>query len=169
MWQEAHMSSPDFAKWLHLNGEMIEGVSSADSSTLLSLGSRSSKAICAVYSWIVLDVEEGESTSNVTTGVTHDLNDTHGRMIDPGPAVLPLVLFAHYVEKDSAGRFDKGVSIRSGYATAYDGRGIFETEDTIYLLFGKGFRRPISIEIVTLLPEGIVKEDYSVDRQDPDR
>lgn len=53
------MSSPDFAKWLHLNGEMIEGVSSADSSTLLSLGSRSSKAICAVYSWIVLDVEEG--------------------------------------------------------------------------------------------------------------
>lgn len=168
MWQEALMSSPDFAKLLHLNGELMDGVSSADASTLLSLGSSSSKAICAVYSWIVLDVKEGEGTSNVTTAVTLDVNGIHGRMIDPEPAVLPLVLFAHYVEKDSAGRFGRGVSIRSGYATAYDGRGIFETEDTIYLLLGKGFRRPISKEAISLLTEGLVKEDYSVARQGRD-
>jgi hypothetical protein len=170
MWQEALMSSPDFAKWLHLNGEMIEGVSSTDSSTLLSLGSRTSKAICAVYSWIVIDVVEGQGRSNTEPSVSPEhLNRAGDGLTDPQPALLPLMLFAHYVEEDNAGRFDKGVSIRTSYATAYDGRGIFETKDTIYLLLGKGFRRSIPGDVITALPEGVVSEDYSFDRQNRHR
>jgi hypothetical protein len=162
--------SPDFAKWLHLNGEMIEGVSSADSPTLLSVGSRSSKAICAVYSWIIFDVVEEQGRSDTEPSVSPEHSKGVGDdLTDPKPALLPLVLFAHYVEEDNAGRFDKGVSIRTSYATEYDGRGIFETKDTIYLLFGKGFRRSIPRDVITALPEGVVIEDYLFDRQDRHR
>jgi hypothetical protein len=78
---------------------------------------------------------------------------------------LPLVLFAHRVESDSAGRFAKGASIRSGYAISYDDRCIFETEDTIYVPFGNGFRRPAAIETIHATPQGIIDESGLVDLQ----
>jgi hypothetical protein len=71
------------------------------------------------------------------------------------------VLFAHYVEFHSTGRFQKGVSIKSSQAIEYDGRGIFETTDTIYVLFGQGFRRVAPARLIDQLPEGVIDVDYS--------
>jgi len=164
------MKTPDFAKLLHLNGELLEGVSSADSSTLKSRSSCCSKAICAVSSWIVLDVVAAENRSEAKHAFNLEgYHRAQDALVDSKPVRLPLVLFAHFVERHSSGRFERGVSIRSDFAIAYDGRGIFETEDTLYLLFGKGLRRPISFDAITCLPEGLVKEDYSIDRQTPRR
>lgn len=143
------MQIPDCAELLNLSGELLDGVSFDDSATLVALGSSSSKPHCAVYSWIVLDV------AGFNPG---DSKDTGGCSIDGEPGELPLVLVSHYVEFHSSGRFEKGDSIRSGYAIAYDGRGIFETEDTIYVLFGKGFRRLAALEALSSLSEGVITE-----------
>jgi hypothetical protein len=144
---------------------MIEGVSTADYSTLLSLGSLRPKAICAVYSWIVLDIEGGDHRADMTATNLGGLKRCNAGTADSKPGLLPLVLFAHFVERDSANRFEHGVSIRTGYAIDHDGRGIFETEDTFYLLLGKGFRRSIPSDVIGAIPEGLVSEDYSIDRQ----
>lgn len=159
------MPIPDCVAPSNLSGELLEGLPLNDSSILSALGSRTSKPYCAVYSWIVLDVEaancglerESRSTFQDSTDVVPSSS---------GLARLPLVLFSHDVGFDSAGRFEKGASIKSGYAISYDGRGIFETEDTIYVLFGKGFRRPAAIEAVNAIAEGIIDKFWSVDLQD---
>jgi len=135
------MRTPEFYELLNLKGELLEGESASDVSTLMALGSRSAKPHCAVYSWIVLDVasEGREPASGSATCLEDQLS--RDSCSSSGQPRLPLVLFAHYVEFHSTGRFQKGVSIKSSQAIEYDGRGIFETTDTIYVLFGQGFRR----------------------------
>jgi hypothetical protein len=138
MLQEDFMPIPDCVAPSNLSGESLEGLPSNDSSILSALGSGTSKPYCAVYWWIVLDVEAAkcglESESSTTLQDPTDVDPSDSRS-----ATLPLVLFSHDVGFDSVGRFEKGASVRSGYAISYDGRGIFEIEDTIYVLFGKGF------------------------------
>lgn len=153
------MRIPGCAELLNLSGELLEGVAFGDSATLIALGFGSSKPHCAVYSWIVLDVEVRDNGARNTPGFDPDESKgTGGCATDGEPAVLPLVLVSHYVEFHSSGRFEKGDSIRSGYAIAYDGRGTFETEDTIYVLFGKGFRRPAALAALSSLPDGVINE-----------
>lgn len=159
------MPIPGCVAPLNRSGEILEGLPLNDASILSALGSRTSKPYCAVYSWIVLDVEEGkcglETDSRAARDNSSDIVPSGSR-----PASLPLVLFAHWVESDSTGRFAKGASIRSGYAISYDGRGIFETEDTTYVLFGKGFRRPAAIETIHTIPKGVIDKSCLVDLQD---
>lgn len=156
------MRTPEFYELLSLRGELLEGVSANDASTLSDLGLRSAKPHCVVYSWIVLDVEGEEHEPNTKLGSrSENLVGRDSCAFSSAEPRLPLVLFAHYVEFHSAGRFEKGVSIRSSQAIAYDGRGIFETGDTIYILLGKGFRRPASARLIYQLPEGFIHVDYS--------
>ncbi|WP_430515976.1 DUF6957 family protein [Pseudomonas syringae] len=42
----------------------------------------------------------------------------------------------------------KGERIKTGYAVSFDGRGIFETESTVFMLMGDGYRRSASIELL---------------------
>lgn len=161
-WVGASMRMPELYELLKLRGELLEGVSAYDVSTLSDLGGRSCKPHCVVYSWIVLDVEGEEHQPNTKLGPhLENLARCDSCAFPSGQPRLPLTLFAHYVEFHSAGRFEKGVSIRSSQAIAYDGRGIFETDDTIYILFGKGFRRPAPARLIYQLSEGFIDVDYS--------
>lgn len=140
---------------LDLSGELQEGASSKDISTLEALGANTTKAVCGLYSWIVLDVLGADF--NPVSAATKTESETEGAgsdKSDADPARLPLLLCGHYVEHHSRGRFQKGDSVLAGYATQYDGRGIFQTSDTIYILLGKGFRRSATTKSTAPLPEG---------------
>lgn len=61
---------------------------------------------------------------------------------------LPIVLFTHSVLLHSTGDYENNEPIKTGYATSYDGRGIFETSDTIFVLVGPGFRKFVPIKLL---------------------
>lgn len=83
---------------------------------------------------------------------------------------LPIVIFGYHMEFHSAGEYGNGSVIKSGPAVAYDGRGIFETEETIFVLLGKGYRRSASAELVNSLPSGVVPGDHpACKRERPSR
>ncbi|MFA0927997.1 hypothetical protein RA263_27175 [Pseudomonas syringae pv. tagetis] len=150
------MTFAKFADLLSLQGQLLEGVSFDDSATLQALGQRVMKPHCAVYSWIVLDVISASDIDNPGSAFTQGGVLDNSSEATSRPPELPLVLVAHYVEFHSESRFNKGDSICTDYAVAYDNRGIFETADTIYVLFGKGFRRPAPIEAIRSIPEGLI-------------
>lgn len=140
---------------LDLSGELQDGASSKDISTLEALGANTTKAVCGLYSWIVLDVmDEDFSLASTPVSLEDRTVSAEFDKADPEAFRLPLLLCGHYVEHHSRGRFQKGDSILAGYATQYDGRGIFQTSDTIYILFGKGFRRSATTKTAGVLPEG---------------
>ncbi|WP_439870300.1 DUF6957 family protein [Pseudomonas syringae] len=143
---------------LDLNGELQEGASSKDISTLEALGANITKAVCGLYSWIVLDVldvlDADFSLAWAPTSMEDGTASAGSDKAGPQATRLPMLLCGHYVEHHSRGRFKKGDSILAGYATQYDGRGIFQTSDTIYILLGKGFRRSATTKSAGHLPEG---------------
>ncbi|MGV6395674.1 DUF6957 family protein [Pseudomonas caspiana] len=144
---------------LDLSGELQEGASSKDISNLEALGANTTKAVCGLYSWIVLDAMDADLSLASTPAGTEDGRASAGfDKVDPQSTRLPLLLCGHYVEHHSRGQFQKGDSILAGYATQYDGRGIFQTSDTIYILLGKGFRRSTTIKTAGSLPEGWIAE-----------
>ncbi|WAH60639.1 hypothetical protein LZ023_14470 [Pseudomonas silvicola] len=151
------MPIPRFLDLQSLDGEILSGASMSDAPTLEAIGRRTRKPHCAVYSWIVIDV--------LNAGCLPRAGDEDSRVRRYDDA-LPsdfstsssLMLYSHYVEFHSANRFQKGDSVRSGYAIAFDRRGIFETEDTIYVLMGKGYLRSATVEEVDSIPAGIVDE-----------
>lgn len=161
------MQETDLYQVLGFHGKLMEGASYADASTLISLEARTSKPHCAVHGWIVLDlIDDDHSKSTFASqggqsdSAPTDAGDAPG--LEP---LLPIVLFAHYVEFHSTGRYQKGYSIRTGFAVDYDGRGIFETQDTIYVLLGKGARRNAPFEVINSVPHGRVFEDYLTPRR----
>ncbi|RRV10830.1 hypothetical protein EGJ27_02940 [Pseudomonas sp. v388] len=145
----------------------MDGASYADASTLIALEARTLKPHCAVHSWIVLDLIDDDHSKPTPSSQGNQSDDAltdavTANVLEP---LLPLVLFAHYVEFHSTGRYEKGHSIRTGFAVEYDGRGIFETQDTIYVLLGKGIRRNAPFEVVRLVPHGRVLDDYLTPRR----
>jgi hypothetical protein len=161
------MQDTDLYQWLGLHGELMEGASYADASTLISLEARTSKPHCAVHGWIVLDLidDDHSKPASESQGAHSDDAQTSAGAAPVREPSLPIVLFAHYVEFHSTGRYEKGHSIRTGFAVEYDGRGIFETQDTIYVLLGKGIRRNAPFEVVRSVPYGRVLEDYLTPRR----
>lgn len=153
------MQETDLYQVLGFHGELMEGASYADASTLISLEARTSKPHCAVHGWIVLDLIDDDH-SEFTFASQGGQSD--GALTDAATAT---VLFAHYVEFHSTGRYQKGHTIRTGFAVNYDGRGIFETQDTIYVLLGKGVRRDAPFEVMRSVPHGRVLEDYLTPRR----
>jgi hypothetical protein len=90
----------------------------------------SSKPWCAVCAWVLIDV-------------VLDVN------ADPLPKpMLPMVMYTHFVQLHSSGRYRAGEAIFTGYATSYRQEGIFETPDTVYVLVGNGFRK--SADLMTV-------------------
>ncbi|MDD1963874.1 hypothetical protein NPS29_00935 [Pseudomonas putida] len=166
------MMETDLYRLLELSGDQVEGATYADAERLKELGARTWKPHCVLYSWIVLDLVDGDVADLILGDQASDID---GRQADPqhGDAAasshLPIVLFGHYVEFHSAGEYGKGSVIRTGPAVEYDGRGIFETEDTIFVLLGKGYRRPASVELVNSLPLGVIPEDHPVRKRERPR
>jgi hypothetical protein len=122
------------AEAIALDGEPLSGASEAETEIIQSRVVETGKAYCAAVAWVIIDVLE----------VDAERLSALGR--------LPFVLFSHSVLLHSTGDFQNNERIKTGYATSYDGRGIFETSDRIFVLVGKGFRKSVSIKLLNQVP-----------------
>lgn len=122
------------AEAIALDGEPLSGASEAEAELIQSRVAATGKAYCAAVAWVIIDVLDVDA--------------------DPLAAIgrLPIVLFTHSVLLHSTGDYENGERIKTGYATSYDGRGIFETTDTIFVLMGKGFRKSVSANLLNEVP-----------------
>jgi hypothetical protein len=117
------------AEAVALDGDPLSGASEAEADFIRSRVAETGKAYCAAVAWVIIDVHDVDAESLAATGW------------------LPIVLFTHSVLLHSTGDYENNERIKTGYATSYDGRGIFETSDTIFVLMGKGFRKVVSIQL----------------------
>lgn len=88
------------------------------------------KAFCVVRQWILIDLtmtpEETEKLKNL--------------------GLLPAALFAHEVVLDSKGRFQPNMWVRSNFGLSFTEGLMFETKNTVYLLWGPGQRKEATVE-----------------------
>jgi hypothetical protein len=122
------------AEAVALDGDPLSGASEAEAEFIRSRVAETGKAYCAAVAWVIIDVLDVDAESLAATGR------------------LPIVLFTHSVLLHSTGDYENNERIKTGYATSYDGRGIFETSDTIFVLMGKGFRKVVSIQLLNKVP-----------------
>lgn len=122
------------AEAMALDGEPLSGASEAEAELIQSRVAETGKAYCAAVAWVIIDVLDVDAEPLAALGR------------------LPIVLFSHSVLLHSTGDYENGERIKTGYATSYDGRGIFETTDTIFVLLGQGFRKRVSIELLNAVP-----------------
>ncbi|MEO8643856.1 hypothetical protein [Pseudomonas sp.] len=87
------------------------------------------KAFCVVRQWILIDLivtpDEKEKLTNLT--------------------LLPMTLFAHEVVLDSKGRFQPKMWVRSNFGVSLIYGCMFETKNTVYLLWGPGLRKEATL------------------------
>lgn len=98
---------------------------------LISLAAKSfpGKAFCIVRHWILIDLavtpDEKEKLTNL--------------------GLLPMTLFAHEIVLDSRGRFQPGMWVRSNFGLSFSQGCMFETNSTVYLLWGPGQRKEATV------------------------
>lgn len=122
------------AEAMALDGEPLSGASEAETELIQSRVAKTGKAYCAAVAWVIIDVLDVDAEPLAAIGR------------------LPIVLFTHSVLLHSTGDYENNERIKTGYATSYDGRGIFETSDTIFVLVGQGFRKSVSIKLLNQVP-----------------
>ncbi|OSN64394.1 MULTISPECIES: DUF6957 family protein [Pseudomonas syringae group] len=122
------------AEAIALDGEPLSGASEAEAELIQSRVAETGKAYCAAVAWVIIDVLDVDAEPLAAIGR------------------LPIVLFTHSVLLHSTGDYQNNERIKTGYATNYDGRGIFETSDTIFVLVGQGFRKSVSIKLLNQVP-----------------
>ncbi|AUG07906.1 hypothetical protein [Pseudomonas sp. S09G 359] len=122
------------AEAIALDGEPLSGASEAEAELIKTRVAETGKAYCAAVAWVIIDVLDVDADQLAAIGR------------------LPIVLFTHSVLLHSSGDYENNERIKTGYATSYDGRGIFETSDTIFVLVGQGFRKSVSIELLNQVP-----------------
>jgi hypothetical protein len=98
---------------------------------LISLAAKSfpGKAFCVVRQWILIDL-------TVTT-------EEKGKLTKLG--LIPVTLFAHEVVLDSRGRFQPSMWVRSNFGVSFTEGCMFETNSTVYLLWGLGLRKEATL------------------------
>jgi hypothetical protein len=72
--------------------------------------------------------------------VTPDENE---KMTNLG--LLPATLFAHEIVLDSKGRFQPKMWVRSNFGKSFTQGCMFETKNTVYLLWGPGLRKEATL------------------------
>ena len=87
------------------------------------------KAFCLVKQWILVDLtvtpDEKEKLTNL--------------------GLLPMTLFAHEIVLDSKGRFQPGMWVRTNFGVSFIYGCMFETKNTVYLLWGPGQRKEATV------------------------
>ena len=87
------------------------------------------KAFCVVRQWILIDLtvtaDEKEKLTNL--------------------GLLSMTLFAHEVVLDSKGRFQPNMWVRSNFGKSFTESCMFETKNTVYLLWGSGQRKEATV------------------------
>ena len=98
---------------------------------LISLAAKTfpGKAFCVVKQWILIDL--------TVTPVEREKLTSLG--------LFPMTLFAHEVVLDSKGRFQSGMWVRSNFGKSFTEGCMFETNSTVYLLWGSGLRKEASV------------------------
>ena len=98
---------------------------------LISLAAKTfpGKAFCVVKQWILIDL-------TVTPKEREKLTKF---------GLLPATLYAHEVVLDSRGRFQPQMWVRSNFGVSFSQGCMFETESTVYLLWGSGLRKEASV------------------------
>ncbi|ELF6204314.1 MULTISPECIES: DUF6957 family protein [Pseudomonas] len=114
-------------------GKVVSGWE-GDDGALIELANeyRPGKPYCLVRKWIVADLQ-----------LTPE--ELEQFRIE---AVLPLVLFAHEVVRDSRNRFPPGHWVRSNFGISHSHPCMFETRSTVYLLLGDGCRKRATLDTV---------------------
>lgn len=123
----------NYAQAIALNGDPWPGCTLEDTEAvgrvrLLFPG----KKYCLVQNWVLLDL----------TGPNVALE----RIRDEG--LEPVILYAHRVIFDSKRRVDFGGWIRSMFQLSLSSEGYFETKNTVYIMVGQGFRKPVDLQHV---------------------
>ena len=117
-----------------LDGEPLSGASEAEAEFIKTRVAETGKAYCAAVAWGIIDVLDVDAEPLAAIGR------------------LPIALFTHSVLFHSTGDYENNERIKTGYATSYEGRGIFEISDTIFLLVGQGFRKSVSLKLLNQVP-----------------
>lgn len=102
-----------------LEGEIAFGARAADADMIQKKLSVTSKAWCAVNSWIVIKVEGAPDAAHV-------------------PPMQPLVLWGQTVVAENEDLMNSTDGVFSTYATGYGEGPIFETPSHVYVLMGWG-------------------------------
>ncbi|MBD0678043.1 DUF6957 family protein [Pseudomonas sp. PSB11] len=90
-----------------------------------------SKAFCLVRQWILIDLTVTPVEKEKLTGL----------------GLLPMTLFAHELVLDSKGRFQPKMWVRSNFGVSLIYGCMFETKNTVYLLWGPGQRKEATLEV----------------------
>ncbi|WP_115147681.1 DUF6957 family protein [Pseudomonas jessenii] len=92
------------------------------------------KPFCVVRNWMILDVMLSESQES--------------RIKRQG--LQPTVLYVHHVVFNTEARISDGDTVISGYQKDFHGC-FFESNDTLFILAGRGFRKHVSLPALLAL------------------
>lgn len=121
--------------WAHQGAEMAG--SDLQDNALLSFARKHNptKSCCIVRDWFYLDLETSEAERGLLTR----------------RGWKPAVVLALSVVHDERERFPPGGWVKSGLQVAFVGSCIFETDNTLYLLQGWGYRKSVSTKVLSSL------------------
>lgn len=123
----------EVAQFFYGGGEVVPGWHGAQEE-LIALAEQTfpGKPFCLVKQWIIADLQ-----------LTQDEQKKLSSM-----GILPTVVYAHEVVRDSQHRFPPGHWVRTNFGISHDHPCMFETKSTVYLLLGDGLRKPAALSTV---------------------
>ena len=121
----------NYARAVSLDGDPLAGCALPDQEAIeRAKALYPNKKFCLVQDWVLLDL----------VGPEADI----GRIRREG--LEPVILYSHRVIFDSKRRVDFGGWIRSLFQLSFSHEGFFETKNTVYILVGRGFRKPANLQ-----------------------
>ena len=130
------------AEMQSLTGERVSGASLASTGAIERKLELTTKPICFVRAWVVIDVD------GVDPSVTR------------GSHLLPLVMYSHYVVSHGTDQLARGDRVLTRFASHYDPSSIFETAGTVYIMLRSGFRRSSGMETVRAALKPLSDEEF---------
>lgn len=91
------------------------------------------KPYCSVRQWVLVDLDISDGKKALVTE----------------QGFQPILLYAHNVVTDSAGRFAPGDWVRSTLLVDLKSNCLFETKNSVYILLGAGSRKVADPTVVT--------------------
>ncbi|MNV82583.1 hypothetical protein DOZ80_25090 [Pseudomonas fluorescens] len=123
----------EITQFLHASGEKVPGWHDTQDE-LINLVEQAfpGKPFCLVKQWIIAELQ--------LTQHEHQKLSTMG--------ILPTVVYAHEVVRDSRHRFPPGHWVRTNFGVSHEHPFMFETKSTVYLLLGDGLRKQAALSTV---------------------
>jgi hypothetical protein len=120
----------EISQLLYGAGEVMAGwQGTRDELIALAAKAFPGKPFCVVRQWILIDLTVNPDEKEKLMGI----------------GLLPATLYAHEVVLDSRNRFQPGMWVRSNFGLSFSKGCMFETNSTVYLLWGSGLRKEASV------------------------